>query len=100
MTLRFLVFATLIGLSFATQSTGWRATPEVVARAAQQQPGFNYDEARVPAYTLPDPLKGQESVVSTPAQWRIRRAEILDLFRDTVYGRSPGRPEHLDFKRD
>ena len=98
MTLRFLVFTTLIGLSIATQTTGWRATPEAVARAAQQQPGFNYDEARVPTYTLPDPLKGQGPLVGTPAQWRERRATILGLFRDTVYGRSPGRPEHLDFK--
>jgi len=95
---RFFAFATLIGLSFATQTTGWRAKPEAVSRAAQQQPGFNYDEARVPAYTLPDPLKGQGPLVGTPAQWRERRATILGLFRDTVYGRSPGRPEHLDFK--
>jgi hypothetical protein len=84
-------------LAAAAQGTGWRAKPEAVARAAQQQPGFNYDESRVPAYTLPDTLKGARAAVTTAAQWQERRAEILDLFRDTVYGRSPGRPEHLDF---
>jgi hypothetical protein len=43
-------------------------------------------------------LKGKTRQVSTQSQWRERRAEILALFRDTVYGRSPGRPHHLDFK--
>ena len=99
-TSRFIVLGILAALPLAilAQGTGWRAKPEVAARAAQQQPGFNYDESRVPSYTLPDPLKGQGAAVATPAQWQARRAEILELFRDTVYGRSPGRPEHLDFK--
>jgi hypothetical protein len=97
---RMLILGTLIAASIAVaaQSTGWQAKPEVVAREAKQQAGFNYEEARVPAYTLPDLLKGKTRLVSTQSQWRERRAEILELFRDTVYGRSPGRPQHLDFK--
>lgn len=97
---RMLIPGTLIAASIglAGQSTGWQAKPEVVARAAKQQAGFNYEEARVPAYTLPDVLKGKTRQVSTQSQWRERRAEILALFRDTVYGRSPGRPQHLDSK--
>lgn len=57
----------------------------------------NYDEAQVPAYVLPDPLvdsSGQP--VSTSQAWRAkRRGEILDLFREHVYGRSPARPARI-----
>jgi hypothetical protein len=81
----------------ATQEAGWKANPDVVAHVSKQQPDFNYDESRVPVYTLPAPLRTKSGTVSTPEQWRARRSEILDLFRDNVYGRSPGRPEQLTF---
>lgn len=60
----------------------------------------NYDEAKVPAYTLPDPLTtlaGKK--ITTSAQWKkYRRPEILALFRSEVYGKSPARPKTLRFK--
>jgi hypothetical protein len=60
----------------------------------------NYDESKMPAYTLPDPLvlaSGQK--VTTPEQWRdARRPELLRLFEEQVYGRAPGRPADLWFK--
>jgi len=60
----------------------------------------NYDESKMPAYTLPDPLvlaNGQK--VTTPEQWRAeRRPELLRLFEEQVYGRAPGRPADLWFK--
>jgi hypothetical protein len=57
---------------------------------AQNPPGANYDEAKVPAYTLPDPLvKIHGTKVTTAAQWPARRAEILRLFADHVFGRTP-----------
>jgi hypothetical protein len=87
----------MAAVSAAAFQQGWQARPEAVANAARQQPGFNYDESRVGDYTLPDPLAGRASKVATPVAWRARRAEILELFRANVYGRSPGRPEHLDF---
>lgn len=54
----------------------------------------NYDEARVPHYTLPDPLRLQDGQRVTDAQtWLTRRRpELLDLFASHVYGRSPARP--------
>jgi hypothetical protein len=76
---------------------GWQANPEVVRRTAQQQPKFNYEETRAGSYTLPDPLVGRSGSVRTRDQWPVRRAEILELFREHVYGRSPGRPERLRF---
>jgi len=60
----------------------------------------NYDEAKVPAYTLPDPLVAADGRPLTKArQWTHgRRAEILELFRQHVYGHSPGRPRGMRFE--
>lgn len=58
------------------------------------------DEAKVPAYTLPDPLRFENGdVVKTPADWKQRRTELLDLFARHVYGKTPvGRPEGMHFE--
>jgi hypothetical protein len=85
-------------LTAAAQQAGWRANPEVVQKTSAARPGFNFTESGVGSYTLPDALAFHGTEVKTPAEWRARRAEILDLFRENVYGRSPGRPEHLRFK--
>jgi hypothetical protein len=59
----------------------------------------NYDEAKVGVYTLPDPLtlsNGQP--VRDAKTWNeIRRPEIVRLFEENEYGRSPGRPNDLSF---
>jgi hypothetical protein len=67
--------------------------------AAAQPPETNYDEAKMPPYTLPDPLVMADGQKVTDAEtWRSkRRPEILKLFQTFVYGRSPGRPEHMAF---
>jgi len=56
----------------------------------------NYDEAKMPAYTLPDPLvfnNGQS--VTRADDWKSRRAEILELFENEVYGKTPNEKVHL-----
>ena len=60
--------------------------------AAQNPPDANYDESKVPPYTLPDPLVLQDGTpVKTADQWRQRRRpELLSLFASEVYGRTPG----------
>ena len=56
----------------------------------------NYDEASIPPYTLPDPLVFESgSPVRTAADWPARRAELLRLFEEQVYGIMPPRPDHL-----
>ena len=59
----------------------------------------NYDEAKVGSYTLPDPLtlaNGQP--VRDAKTWtEKRRPEIVRLFEENEYGRSPGRPGSLSF---
>ncbi|MEM9414168.1 MAG: acetylxylan esterase [Planctomycetota bacterium] len=48
----------------------------------------SYDESAVPAYDLPDPLVMESGEPVTDAdQWLIRRAELLSLFRDQMFGR-------------
>lgn len=64
--------------------------------AAWAAPPANYNESRVPEYTLPDPLvfaNGQR--VRTAADWTRRRAEILEQFRSQMYGRHPGPPRRV-----
>ncbi len=59
----------------------------------------NYDEAKVPPYELPDLMRlSTGSRVTTIEQWASRRAEIIELFREHVFGRSPGKPERLRFE--
>ena len=67
---------------------------------AAQQEGFNYDESKVPPYTLPDPLimASGEPVTDAPTWNKRRRPEILELFTTQVYGRSPAKPGGMTFK--
>jgi len=66
---------------------------------AAQPDAANYDEAKVPKYTLPDPLTLANGAKVTDAKtWREqRRPEILELFKTQMYGRSPGRPVSMKF---
>jgi hypothetical protein len=70
-----------------------------VGQAQQQTFVPNYDESKVPAYELPDPLTAIDGQpVTKPEQWTSkRRNEILELFREHVYGRSPGKPANMRF---
>ena len=72
----------------------------VATQATAQAPNAQYDEAKVPAYTLPDPLRFEDGQpVTSPEAWRgRRRGEILLLFEQQVYGRSPGAPKAMRFE--
>ncbi len=82
---------TIVGLFLATPAL---AAPP--ALPPDYPPGL-YDEDRVPAYTLPDPLitlAGKP--ITRSADWPARRTEILRLFADHVYGHAPlGRPAEM-----
>ena len=53
-------------------------------------PSVIVDEALVESHSLPDPLVFEDGTDVTAATWVGRRAEILRLFEDHVYGRTPG----------
>lgn len=78
----------------AQEAASWQAGPGAVERSTREHPGFNFEEARVPPYTLPDLLGAAEAKKA----WGRRRREILELFRSNVYGRSPGRPARARFR--
>ena len=88
-------------LSKGRSRSGWRilALAALTGSALSAQPaGFNYDESKVPPYQLPEILRFEDgTAVSTPEQWRLRRAEIVRLFEEQVYGTAPGTPEGMHF---
>ncbi|MEO6313641.1 MAG: hypothetical protein ABIU63_00205 [Chitinophagaceae bacterium] len=59
----------------------------------------NYDELKVPAYTLPALLKTVAGKsVNTVSDWeKIRRPEIVSLFEDNVYGQMPKQFDSIRF---
>lgn len=57
----------------------------VLLLLAQNPANANYDEAKVPRYTLPDPLSG----VTNAQQWPRRRRELVDLFAREMFGKTP-----------
>lgn len=95
---------TAIGEGTSPQ-TGWVASPSVVARyeerARRRDFKVIYREEDVPSYVLPDPLimNSGPRVADAGAWQQNRRPEILELFRDNVYGRAPiGRPAGMAFE--
>ncbi len=51
----------------------------------------NYDESKVPSYTLPNVLKtSSNTIVSNKNTWdNVRRPEVLRLFENNIYGQMP-----------
>ncbi len=60
----------------------------------------NYDEALVGTYILPDPLiLADGKPVRDAKTWHNkRRPEIVRLFEENQFGRSPGRPAGMSFE--
>ena len=67
--------------------------------ASAQDSTINYDEAKIPPYTLPDPLQLSNSKrIATAREWtQHQRPAMLQLFADNVYGKMPGKPTGLHF---
>ena len=59
----------------------------------------NYDESKVPPYTLPDALKTlNNTAVTEKTKWETtRRREILTLFENNIYGQMPKTYDYIKF---
>ncbi|MEZ6125034.1 MAG: acetylxylan esterase [Planctomycetaceae bacterium] len=79
-------------VSLAVVATFFATVP-----ANAQPAGFNYDEDKVPNYTLPELLTTTDGVsVTTADQWsQQRRPEVLALFEDHVFGKLPPKARSL-----
>ena len=66
---------------------------------AQNHEESNYDESKVPAYSLPDVLKtsNNKTIKNKKAWEKIRRPEVLTLFEDNIYGQVPKTFENIRF---
>lgn len=62
----------------------------------------NYDESKVPAYTLPDPLLCENGhYVTTAEEWeKYCRPEVLELLKTYMYGHAPELKHPLEYKVD
>jgi pimeloyl-ACP methyl ester carboxylesterase len=84
----------------AQSDNSWKASPQTVEKLSKERPEFNYYEEKVLSYSLPDPLTAADgSKVTKPEQWKkVRRTEILELFRENVFGRVPSTKYEKSFK--
>jgi hypothetical protein len=91
----------LLSLNMSAQTgESWQAPRETVEKLSKQGTEFNYYEEKVPAYTLPDVLANSAgNSITTAKEWtKVRRQEMLELFRENVYGRVPTTPFTKTFK--
>ena len=72
------------------------------AMLSAQQPIANYDESKIPPYSLPDPLMMRDGKkVISAEQWnKIQRPYIYHLFEENVYGRFPAKSINISFTTD
>ena len=68
--------------------------------SGQEPPDTNYDESKVPKYTLPNPLICFDGrPVTNAAMWRaVRRPEILQAFATNIYGRTLPVQTHIRYE--
>lgn len=66
------------------------------AQSRDYNSGYNYDERKIAPYTIPDPLilQNGEPVKDSKMWTERRRPELMAIFEDQVYGKTPAeRPE-------
>jgi hypothetical protein len=61
---------------------------------------FNYDESKIGAYTLPSILQSTSGKpIKNISDWESsRRLEILELFKENIYGKMPKKPTDFHFE--
>ena len=70
-----------------TQLETWTENIELAQKLSEKRTEINYFEDKVLSYELPPLLKDDDGqTITTTAQWAKRRAKLLDLFRNELYG--------------
>ena len=91
-----LLFCILIFLPWilCAQKEAIRQTAEKQTVPASGLKEVNYDESKIPVYTLPELLIASKGVkILSSKDWeKIRRPELLELFTSQVFGRVPTTP--------
>ena len=93
---KILIFAFIFAFSSVIADTQIRDWPDDEREGIK----INYTEAKVPDYTLPDPLTLQNGKKVTDIQtWNEqRRPEIMRLFEENQFGRAVGDPRDVSFE--
>ena len=77
-----------------TQTDTWTENIELARKLSEKRSEINYFEDKVPSYELPPLMEDDDGrPITTTAQWAEKRAKLLDLFRNELYGYSPERPK-------
>lgn len=77
-------FAASLGLAL---SCSW---PLATIAWAQQKFEPNYDEAKIPNYQLPEIIDAKTAAAADfPAAWSARRAELVQIFSEQMFGTAP-----------
>ena len=80
---------------------GWQPKRSVIESWHKRRAtGVNFNESRVPKYQLPDPLVSKDGQqVKTIHEWTTkRRPELLQLFRENIYGIRPTTAYKVEYK--
>src|SRR5262245_20259410 len=100
-TLLTIAFILLMGVAPRSPQTEVTATAQTQNAPPKVVAGIpvNYDETLVGSYQLPDPrvLADGKPVRDANAWSRKRRPEIVRLFEENQFGRSPDRPKAMSF---
>jgi pimeloyl-ACP methyl ester carboxylesterase len=86
--------------TFGQPDEEWKASKETVEKLSKSRNDINYYEEKVPLYTLPDAMTMIDgSKVRNKAMWNDqRRIEVLDIFRENVFGFVPETPYEKNFR--
>ena len=76
------------------------ANPDSLSTFGYNKIPVNYDEDKIPAYTLPDALVSNDGkTIRNARQWmKTRRPELLETFENEVYGKQPETVKYLRFE--
>ena len=85
---------------YSQDKPGWKAFRETIETLSSRNPEINYYEEKIPEYTLPDLFTSSDgrNITSSGLWNNLRRPEILNLFRENVFGRIPETKYQTSFK--